>query len=162
MDPPNVTNDRCQWTVLEGLGGVGKTQIAVEAAYQVRDKHPNCSIFWVPAFDASSFEYAYRRIGEALSIPGLSDDGADVRTLVKTRLDNERTDSWLLIVDNADSLEISPDMALRDYLPSSPNGSILFTTRNRQVAVGLDITQRHIIHCDEGWYRTRNSSFKFN
>src|SRR6185437_1771864 len=61
--PPNADKDDCQRTAIEGLGGVGKTQIALEAAYRVRKEHPDYSIFWVPAVDTTSFENAYRDIG---------------------------------------------------------------------------------------------------
>jgi hypothetical protein len=61
--PPNVDRDSCQRTAIEGLGGVGKTQMALEAAFRICDQYLNCSVFWVPAVDITSFENAYREIG---------------------------------------------------------------------------------------------------
>ncbi|RYO95238.1 hypothetical protein DL764_007723 [Monosporascus ibericus] len=84
--PPSANKDDCQRTAVEGLGGVGKTQVALEAAYRVRDEHPTCSVFWVPAVDSISFEMAYREIGKALGVQGLDDDKADVKSLVKAAL----------------------------------------------------------------------------
>ncbi|RYO97854.1 hypothetical protein DL764_007251 [Monosporascus ibericus] len=138
--PPSANKDDCQRTAVEGLGGVGKTQVALEAAYRVRDKHPACSVFWVPAVDSLSFEKAYHKIGEALGVQGLDGDKADVKSLVKAALSRENAGSWLLIVDNADDLKLLfSDPALADYLPFSRKGSILFTTRNHEVAIRLDI-----------------------
>ncbi|RYO95235.1 hypothetical protein DL764_007720 [Monosporascus ibericus] len=138
--PPSTKRDDCQRTAVEGLGGVGKTQVALEAAYRVRDEHPACSVFWVPAVDSISFEKAYREIGEALGVQGLDDDKADVKSLVKAALSRESVGSWLLIIDNADDLELLfADPALADHLPFSRKGSILFTTRNHEAAVRLDI-----------------------
>lgn len=84
--PPSVEEDICQWTAVVGLGGVGKTQVALEVAFQIRDKHPDCSIFWVPAMNATSFENAYMKIGQLLKIDAIHMNNADVKTLVKTAL----------------------------------------------------------------------------
>ncbi|KAK3383706.1 hypothetical protein B0T24DRAFT_645911 [Lasiosphaeria ovina] len=144
--PPNTNKDDCQRTVIEGLGGVGKTQVALEAAYRVHHDHVDCSIFWASAVDIMSFENAYRNIGQKLGISGIDDDDADVKSLIKTALGNS-SNSWLLVIDNADDIELvfggrgSPGFAI--YLPFSRNGSILLTTRNHKVAVRFD--QRNII-----------------
>src|SRR5581483_3092175 len=98
--------DDCQRTVIEGLGGVGKTQIALEAAFRVRDQDRDCSVFWVPAIDATTFEKAYREIGQALGLGEIEDDEADVKSLVKAALSREDSRRWLLIVDNADDEEL--------------------------------------------------------
>lgn len=141
--PPSADKDDCQRTAVEGLGGIGKTQIALETAYLVRDK---CSVFWVPAFDLASFENAYRDIGQLLQLPGIDAEKADVKALVKRGLSHKDAGSWLLIIDNADD----PDMLfqgakLADYLPFSLEGSILVTTRNHQVAVRLGVPPRNIV-----------------
>ncbi|RYP11797.1 hypothetical protein DL767_010722 [Monosporascus sp. MG133] len=138
--PPSANKDDCQRTAVEGLGGVGKTQVALEAAYRVRDQYPACSVFWVPAVDSINFEKAYREIGKALCVQGLDDDQADVKLLVKAALSRDSVGSWLLIVDNADDLKLLfTDPVLADYLPFNRKGSILFTTRNHEAAVRLDI-----------------------
>jgi len=80
-------------------------------------------------------------------------DKADVKSLVKAYLSQEIAGRWLLIVDNADDFEMLykranesdesfGSLALADYLPFSRKGSILFTTRNHEVAVnqaGIDV-----------------------
>ncbi|KAI1108408.1 hypothetical protein F5Y14DRAFT_84773 [Nemania sp. NC0429] len=148
--PPSADQDDCQRTAVEGLGGIGKTQVALEAAYQVRDAHPDCSIFWVPAVDATSFENAYREIGQKLKVKSIENDQADVKLLVKNALSQESVGSWLLIVDNADDLELlftatNPS----NYLPFSRKGSILFTTRNHEVTINFDIRQNNIFSIPE-------------
>ncbi|KAJ6439011.1 hypothetical protein O9K51_08415 [Purpureocillium lavendulum] len=146
--PPSRCKDTCQRTVLEGLGGIGKTQIALEAAYRVREAYPECSVFWVPAGDATTFENTYRQIGQNLEIPGMDDDEADVKALVKAALSRSE-DEWLLVVDNADDLGIFGDVSLEDYLPSSYRGSLLFTTRTDEVVNRLDIRHIDVIHVSE-------------
>jgi len=126
-----------------GLGGVGKTQVSLEFAYRRRESNPDCSVFWIPATDQSAFEQVYLQIGQMLKIPGIDANGADVKQLVKDTMSKKSIGPWLLIVDNADDIEMvfrqahgeSGARALIDYLPFSLNGSILFTTRNRRAAV---------------------------
>ncbi|KAK7959731.1 uncharacterized protein PG986_004585, partial [Apiospora aurea] len=145
--PPSADLNACQRTVVEGLGGIGKTQVAIEAAYRVREAHPDCSVFWVPAVDMVMFENAYREIGRALGVKGTEDDKADVKALVKAALSRDETGPWLLIIDNADDTALFTDGQLLSYLPFSRQGSILFTTRNHQAAVRLDT--RHVIRLEE-------------
>ncbi|KAI8622908.1 TPR-like protein [Xylariaceae sp. FL1651] len=142
--PPDANRNDCQRVAVEGLGGIGKTQIALETAYQVRDRYPDCSIFWVPAVDLTSFENAYREIGQLLRLPGIDDDKADVKMLVRRGLSQRSAGSWLLIVDNADDLELL-STTLADYLPFSREGSLLFTTRNHQTTAKLDIPRGNCI-----------------
>jgi tetratricopeptide (TPR) repeat protein len=131
----------CQRVALIGLGGVGKTQIALECAFQLQSIIPSLSVFWVRASDITSFDQAFREIGQQLKIPGLEHDNADVKRLVKNTLSQESTGKWFLIMDNADNFEIfygndknSGSGGLSEYLPFSTLGAILFTTRDREAA----------------------------
>ncbi|KAK8092124.1 uncharacterized protein PG998_015137 [Apiospora kogelbergensis] len=144
--PPSADRNACQRTVIEGLGGIGKTQVAIEAAYRVREAHPDCSVFWVPAVDMTMFENAYREIGRALGVRGMEEDKADVKALVKTALSRDEAGQWLLIIDNIDDIILFTDGQLLSYLPFSRQGSILFTTRNHQAATRFDT--RHVIRLE--------------
>ncbi|EMT62952.1 hypothetical protein FOC4_g10013144 [Fusarium odoratissimum] len=63
---------------LVGLGGVGKSQIAIEYAYRVRKSVPQTWVFWVYAANAARFEQAYRDIANKAEIPGYEDLKADI------------------------------------------------------------------------------------
>lgn len=78
--PPSADRHDCPRTAIEGLGGVGKTQIALRAAYRFRSEHPGRSVFGVPAMDATRFENAYRAIGQTLKVARIDEDKADVKT----------------------------------------------------------------------------------
>jgi nucleoside phosphorylase len=54
-----LSKDQVRKMAITGLGGVGKTQIALELAYQIRDKKPECSIFWIPSTSVEKIEQAY-------------------------------------------------------------------------------------------------------
>lgn len=140
--PPNKDQEDCQRTALEGLGGVGKTQIALEAAYHMRRAHLRCSIFWVSAASVTLFENAYRAIGQALGLQDVANNKGDIKLSVKEALERS-PDSWVLVIDSADDVDVlfgdGPGSSLSQYLPFSRNGSILFTTRNREVSIRLKV-----------------------
>lgn len=129
--------EKCQSVAIIGLGGVGKTQVALELAYWTEKRHPECSIFWVPALSEATFEQAFTDIARILNLDRRGN--IDIKETVQRHLSSEIAGQWLLIVDNADDLELiceGPETtdALERYLPQSDNGRIIFTTRSRDVA----------------------------
>jgi len=65
------TGDNHQRVALDGLGGVGKTQIALEFAFKLQEVSPEHSVFWVRASDVANFENSYRKIRKQLNILNL-------------------------------------------------------------------------------------------
>ena len=102
LEQKGFGKDRVRKMAITGLGGVGKTQIALELAYQVRDTTPECSIFWIPSTSTEMIEQAYIGIGEHLRLQGVTP--ADVKMQVKAHLSSEKAGPWLLIIDNADDM----------------------------------------------------------
>ena len=144
--PPNRANDRCQRIVINGLGGIGKTQLALEAVFRVRGEEPSCSVFWVPMVSVASFENAYRDVGRQLRVPGIDEEKADVKKLVKNTLEADHCGPWLLVLDNADDMELLfGEKQLCGWFPTNCHGSILITTRHDQVRIRLDIPQKHTL-----------------
>jgi tetratricopeptide (TPR) repeat protein len=106
---------------IHGLGGVGKTQTAIEYAYRNRDEYS--VIWWVRAESASSIATSYLRLAARLGRV-LSEDApaAQARDAVNQLL--ARRD-WLIIFDN------SPDaQTAKPFIPTEGNGHILITSRN--------------------------------
>ncbi|KAL6410643.1 Nephrocystin-3 [Ilyonectria robusta] len=124
---------------LVGLGGMGKTQVALHLAHWVKHNHPDHSVFWMPAFSMASFEQACTELVKKLNIQ-CTEEKEDAKELVRQHLSSQDLGSWLLIVDNADDIEILDGLEQRpsgilDFLPQSNYGRILFTTRSQEVAV---------------------------
>ncbi|PYH90847.1 kinesin [Aspergillus ellipticus CBS 707.79] len=130
------TRGQSRKAALCGLGGVGKTQIALEVVYKVQENHPDCLIFWISSTSRSSVEQGFTTIAQAL---GLEETQADAKSFVKSYFSQEQR-PWLLIIDNADDTEMwmqgqDSSPALKHFLPSSASGYILFTTRDKQLAL---------------------------
>ncbi|KAI0410588.1 hypothetical protein F5X98DRAFT_385348 [Xylaria grammica] len=130
MVSPSTSGYRYPSTVINGCGGSGKTQIALEVAYHIGEKFPDCSIFWVPAATPTSFECAYREMSRLLGLDTKGKSAEDVMMLVKTTLSADPTRNWLLIIDGIDNIDIPGFEKLNNHLPTSWRGSIIFTTRN--------------------------------
>jgi tetratricopeptide (TPR) repeat protein len=113
-----------QIQALSGLGGIGKTQMALEYAYRHRQDYRY--VFWVLADTRETLNAAYSLMAEQLNLPGKNQPELHyIVTAVKSWL--ERNEGWLLILDNADDLSILPD-----FLPlSTASGHVLLTTRSQ-------------------------------
>jgi transcriptional regulator with XRE-family HTH domain len=106
---------------LHGLGGIGKTQIALEYAYRYALEY--AAIFWIGAETSERIVSSLLHIAELLGQPELQDaDQRQIVAAVQRWLNNHRR--WLLIWDNVDDLGL-----ILPFLPSARQGAMLFTTR---------------------------------
>ena len=126
---------------LSGLGGIGKTQTALEYAYRHQSEYDH--VFWVRAEQETELITDYVALAKALQIPGhQQEDQQAIAALMKQWLATH--DGWLLVLDNADDLR-----QLRPYL-STTSGHILLTTRAQalgDLAAKVEVTR---MDADEG------------
>ncbi|KIX93064.1 uncharacterized protein Z520_11121, partial [Fonsecaea multimorphosa CBS 102226] len=141
---------------ITGLGGVGKSRLALEMAHWAKAHRTSCSVFWIQGTNSSSFERDCRQIGQELNISQIDDAKADVKLVLKQHFDSKTTNEWLLIIDNADDMDLwttrttsdsNSTIPLMDYIPTSSSGAILLTTRNYRTAV--KIAQKNIVPLEE-------------
>ncbi|KAK5651335.1 hypothetical protein OQA88_12568 [Cercophora sp. LCS_1] len=135
---PQVADTAQHRVSLYGLGGVGKTQVAIEFLYRLRWARPGISVFWVHASTAERFRDAYSFIAKQCSIPSHEDPNLDVLPLVKNWLKSPDRGRWLMVVDNADDAELfTGPTSLAQWIPECAHGSILTTTRNKEAGMNL-------------------------
>jgi hypothetical protein len=108
----------------------------------VKQRSPEYSIFWVYASNIARFEEAYKRISDECDIPGREDPKDDLMQLVQNWLETKIKMPWLMIVDNVDDAKeffqkTHTGKSLTEYVPKTSNGSILYTTRSRDIGWDL-------------------------
>ncbi len=107
---------------LYGLGGVGKTQIALEYAHRFRADYD--LIWWIPAERTEEITRSLADLAGRLGLP-VSDNDAEAAGTALARLNHGDTGRWLLVFDNADNPK-----DLDPYLPTGP-GDVMITSRNQ-------------------------------
>ena len=164
-----TSSSTAKLVALHGLGGVGKTQIALEYAH--RHERSYSAIIWVDARDRIVLESSgvqivqrlvrhyitespsnpdYIRLASELGIPGGIDTSGTIQQavlnsesvwrVVKQWLERKGNVNWLLLVDNHDDVTVN----ISDYLPTSNWGKIIVTSRRpeiRSLGHSLSVTE---------------------
>jgi tetratricopeptide (TPR) repeat protein len=118
---------------ITGLGGVGKTQTAIEFAYRYSDDYR--LVWWIRSEEPARLASDYAALARPL---GLKEEQELNVTVQAVRAELARRGRWLLVFDNANEAA-----EVRDYLPQAGQGHVLITSRSSdwlEVAEPLAIT----------------------
>lgn len=127
---------------LQGLGGVGKTAVAIEYAYRHAADYD--LVCWIRADQPPLVRASLAGLAEYLGLPAPSASGIDLtmRAVLDALRRGEPYSRWLLIFDNADQPE-----ELQPFIPSGGLGDVLITSRNHRWGpvvdtIPLDVFER--------------------
>jgi hypothetical protein len=143
--------------VVHGLGGMGKTQLALAYAQRHRDEY--LAVFWINSKDVDTLKQGYaaaaRRIYrehpslvhlKTVAEGGNLDDAVEV---VKRWLSHPQNSRWLVIYDNYDTPKLpgrddAGTFDIRSFLPEADHGAILITTRSSQLQLGRPVAVKKL------------------
>ncbi|KAH6686650.1 hypothetical protein F5X68DRAFT_231993 [Plectosphaerella plurivora] len=135
--------------VMYGLGGIGKTQVALEIAHRSEGIK---SVLWFHAGSRDRLEKGFRDVLGSLDIQ--PDNNVEPLRVVETWLRDPKNGPWLIVVDNVDDIDVvfsktdeDPAPHLLSCFPEVAHGSVLFITRWKAVAQKL--TRRDHFHLEE-------------
>ncbi|KAI1125666.1 P-loop containing nucleoside triphosphate hydrolase protein [Nemania abortiva] len=128
-------SDKLRSVLIHGLGGVGKTQTALNYARINADKYD--AIFWIRSETTLSINHSIRNIARGLKLPGsMREDGNDEQNLMafqswlRTQAARKSGRKWLMIFDNVENIE---DIGSK-YVPTT-GGSAIITSRYPDTAL---------------------------
>ncbi|KAJ2922638.1 hypothetical protein H1R20_g14460, partial [Candolleomyces eurysporus] len=130
--PWQPTQERCRRVcLLHGLGGIGKTQLALKFVESVSTIYPRGHVFWV---DASTSDTIRASLIAIADLPLALESGLDSNTATPQRVLGwiaSLKDNWIILFDNAN------DEINRFFPPGLESGDILITSRDHNSSRGV-------------------------
>jgi tetratricopeptide (TPR) repeat protein len=131
-----------QALALSGLGGIGKTQTALEYVYRYAPAYS--AVFWLAAETQESLLTSFADLADVVNLPERHEpDQQRMVSAVSHWLTTHP--GWLLIVDNAEDLAL-----VQRWLPTARPGTLLITTRLRALGTLAEPLELDRLPVEEG------------
>ncbi|MFH0809420.1 MAG: FxSxx-COOH system tetratricopeptide repeat protein [Pseudomonadota bacterium] len=109
-------------TAIHGMGGVGKTQLALEYCYRHQEEYR--PIWWLRAEEPATLAADYAALAAELDLPQKDQTDQNV-VIAAVRRWLTQNPGWLLVFDNARAAA-----SLEEYIPNGASGHVIITSRN--------------------------------
>jgi hypothetical protein len=132
--------------VLGGMGGIGKTQLAI--AYAESGRGSYTSVFWLNAVSEATLKDSFRSTASLIfdiEEPGVLEDKEIVRR-VHQWLCTPKNTGWLLIFDNYDD---PSQFQIDHYYPPASHGAIVVTSRRPDHVAGTSLYVKPFQHVED-------------
>ncbi len=127
---------------LQGLGGIGKTQLALEYVHRFRSAYD--LVWWIEADPPQFVDTALIDLGVELKLPSEGTTVEGVRSTLEALRRGTLTRRWLLVFDNADHIA-----HVQNFLPQGGGGHLLITSRNPDWAERANPIQVNVFQREE-------------
>ncbi|HTK07065.1 MAG TPA: FxSxx-COOH system tetratricopeptide repeat protein [Ktedonobacteraceae bacterium] len=131
-----------QAAAISGLGGIGKTQVAIEYAYRYARQY--CAVFWLSAETSEDLMRSLQQIANLLQLPE-REAAEQIMMVAAVRQWLATHSGWLLIADNMEDLDL-----LQTILPPTRPGSLLLTTRRQALGTLAEPVELPPMSLEEG------------
>ena len=116
--------------VLRGMGGAGKSQLALECCKRAISSGQYPIVLWVDASSTFSVHQSFKIILGSLEGPDAVSVDAKENVHRVAGILRQRRSRWLVVFDNFDSPRDFRDDPITGYIPDAKHGKILFTSRD--------------------------------
>ena len=159
LEPGNRSQQQRR-LVLGGMGGVGKTQLAIAYASHCQEDYE--SVFWLNAKSEVTLKDSFRKVAVEIVFdvqdPSVL-DGEEILIHIRRWLSNQKNSQWLLIFDNYDEPE---QYKIENYYPPASHGAIVVTTRLPHLVAGRPILIKSLQETEESLEILRTRSEREN
>lgn len=133
--------------VLGGMGGIGKTQLAI--AYANRHRSNYESVFWLNATSEAALRDSFRSMAELIFDVQTPEAVEGEQSLIRIRgwLSDKKNTQWMLIFDNYDD---PSRFKIENYYPLASHGAIVITTRRPDLVAGMKVQITSLQNVEEG------------